>query len=125
MDKLASLIDIAQNIYSRWVFHRLLCGMVAIATLTIITSIMISAMLICSFYATYQVLLNSGFIPHIAAFTVAGIIAIVAILFLLIIFTFLRRLRYVPRSLLQEKTSNVFCIGSIIESFLNGLLSKK
>ena len=125
MDKLASLIDIAQNIYSRWIFHRLLYGMVAIATLTIITAIMISAMLICSFYATYQVLLNSGFIPHNAAFILTGIIAIVALLFLLITFAFLRRLRDMPRILLQEKAPNVSYMGSIIESFLNGLLNKK
>jgi len=125
MDNLIALATIAQNIYSRWIFRHLLYGMIAIAALTIITGVMVSAILIGIFYAAYQALLNLGVAPLSATLCTTGLATVVALLFIFITIVFLRRLREMPKRLLQKKTPGVSQAGDVIDAFFTGFLEPR
>ncbi len=122
MDKLISLVAIAQNIYSRWIFRRLLYGMIAVATLAIITAMMVSAILIGILYAFYQVLLNLGVAPLPATLCVTGLVTVMVLLFIYTTTLLLHRLREMPRQLLQKKMPDISEAGDVIDAFFSGFL---
>lgn len=120
MDKLIALAAVAQNIYSRWLFRRLLSGMITIAILTIITSVMVSAMLIGGLYFIYKALLHLGMEPYLATLGITVIVIASVLLFMFIILVLLRRLREMPRRLLKRKALHISHANNVVNAFLDG-----
>jgi len=125
MDKLIALAAVAQNIYSRWLFRRLLSGMITIVILTIITAVMVSAMLIGGLYFIYQALLHLGMEPYLATLGITVIVMASVLLFMFIILVLLRRLREMPRWLLKRKVPPVSHANDVVNAFLDGFLESQ
>lgn len=123
MEKLFALANLGQRTYGTWLLQRLLPAIVAIIGLTIITSIMISAMLVGSLYAAYIALLYYGTEPHTAMLMIG--IAAAAIIALLVILTLscIRRLRHMPLTLLKGSHLSSNAAG-VVSAFAHGLMAK-
>ena len=120
METLLAIVTLGQRTYGRWLFQRLLSGMLAIAGLTIVIAIMISAALIATLAALYYTLLSYQ-IGHLVAGLVTGISAI-AIIMMLIILTLacLNHLRQIPKTLLQKSPLSSGIMDTL-DAFTEGL----
>ncbi len=122
MDKLIAIASLGQKAYSRWLFRRLLSGIIVVAGLTIVTSIMVSAMLIGGLYALYFLLSGYGAEPQ-AAMIITGIMAGLSIGMLAILtLVGLQHLRQMPRALLKRSP---FTSGAMdtLDAFTDGLMA--
>ena len=120
METLLAIVNLGQRTYGRWLFSHLLSGMIAIAGLTIVIAIMISAALIATLAALYYTLLSYQ-IGQLVAGLVTGISAI-AIIMMLIILTLacLNHLRQIPKTLLQKSPLSSGIMDTL-DAFTEGL----
>ena len=96
MEKLLAIAALGQKAYGRWLFQRLLSGIIIVAGLTIVISIMVSALLVGSLVVAYFALLHYGAAPHMAMIGV-GISAMLTIAMLILLaLTCLHHLRRMP-----------------------------
>ncbi len=120
MEKLLALALLVQRTYGRWLFQRLLSGIVVVAGLTIITSIMVSAILISSLVAAYFALLHYG-IEQQAALLIISITVILTIVALIILtLACLHHLRQMPRTLLKRSPLTARAMDTL-DAFSDGL----
>ena len=120
METLLAIATLGQRTYGRWLFSRLLSGMIAIAGLVIVIAIMISAALTAALAALYYTLLSYQ-IGQLVAGLVTGISAI-AIIMMLIILTLvcLHHLRQAPKTLLKKSPFSS-SIMDTLDAFTDGL----
>ena len=84
MEKLLAIASLGQKAYGRWLFRRLLSGVMMVVMLVIIVSIMTSALLVGCLYAAYLAFLYYGLAPAMALlFT--GILAVLVVVALAVI----------------------------------------
>lgn len=122
MEKLLAIISIGQRVYGRWLFQRLLPSIMVIVGLTIVISIMISAMLVGCFYAGYQGLLNYGFEANIAILIIF-ISSLLTIILLVVLAIFgLRHLNKIPQTAITQSPLTT-CAKQALGSFLAGFMA--
>lgn len=121
METLLALANLGQRTYGRWLFHRLISGIFVVVGLTIIISIMISAVLVGSLMAAYFTFIHYGVYPQIAM-VITGVLAIL-IITLLILLTLLRlrHLRKMPQTLLKQSPVTS-CAAGVLQAFLDGFM---
>ena len=124
MEKLLALATLGQKVYARWLFLRLLSGIVVVAGLTIVASILMGALLVGGFFAAYQALLHFGFEPLGAAGIVGGCILFVLIIFVFLAVRSVRQLQELPQRLLKKKSPLVARTDDIVDAFFEGLLGR-
>lgn len=123
MGKLLALaVGLAEGYYGRWMFKRLVSGVISVIALTIILSMLVGALMIGGFYAGYLALVHAGFEPHIAGLLTLGIIMFTIIIFILIMVTSVRRLRNIPQVSTTEKPALIVKANGVVDSFLEGFL---
>lgn len=121
METLLAIVNLGQKSYGRWLFTRLLPGMIAIAGLTIVIAIMISVAFIILLAIEYSTLLSYR-MDHQVAMVVTGISAIAIILMLIILTSaWLNNLRQVPKKLLQKSPLSSGIMDTI-DAFTDGLM---
>src|SRR5271170_8087971 len=102
MEKLLAIANLGQRAYGRWLFQRLLSGIIVVAGLTIVISIMLGAMLVGSLWAAYFALLYYG-IGQLMAMMLTGALAMMIMASLVFLtLSCLHRLRQMPRTLLKQ-----------------------
>jgi len=123
MKTLLILAALGQKVYGRWLFSRLIPGIIMVAGLILVTAIMVSAALIAALGVCYIALVHYGVAPYAAIITVAllTILSIVVLTFACI--SCLRRLRHMPRTLLGQSplTSRA---KNALDEFINGLMAE-
>jgi hypothetical protein len=124
MEQLLALINLVQRTYGRWLFRRLLSGMIVVAGLVLTTAIMVSAALIAGLYAAYIALINSGFEPQIAVLLVCGIAVVAAAILVTVTCAYLHHLRQVPQSIIK-KSPITSLPSDALDAFISGLLTEK
>ena len=123
MEKLLAITNIAERAFGIWLFQRLLPNVLIIVGLTMITSIMIAAIIITSMFCAYQLLLNNGFEIHSAIMLIGSLALLITIIFAICIIAHLQQLRRMPQKLLQEKLASAPKIGTLV-SFIKGFMAK-
>lgn len=123
MNKLIAIIALLQNVYGKWLYRRLLSGVIVIAALVIVTSLLMGAALVGGFYAAYQGLLHAGFSPAMSSLGVSALIAVMAGLLMFTTSVLLRRLHQLPHRILTEKMPQVSEIGDMVDGFIEGFLN--
>ncbi|MDE3016496.1 MAG: hypothetical protein KGI29_06205 [Pseudomonadota bacterium] len=122
MEKLLAIIGLAQRIYGKWLFHKLLSGIMVAAGLTIVVSIMVSTMLVGGLYAVYFTLLYYG-IGQLMAMLVIGILAImITVMLAIVTLSCLHRLCRMPRMMLKQSLSISRAMDTL-DAFTNGLMA--
>jgi Na+/H+-translocating membrane pyrophosphatase len=123
MEKLLVIISLTQRIYGKWLFQKLLSGIMVAAGLTIVISIMVSAMLVGGLYTVYFALLYYG-IEQLMAMLVIGILAImITVMLVIVTFSCLHRLRRMPRTLLEQSPFTSRAMDTL-DAFTNGLMAE-
>jgi len=121
MEKLLVLVSIGQRAYGRWLFQRLLSGIILIFGLIITTSVLLSALLIGSIYAVYAALLRHG-ISHLMSMCIAGAVSVVVIILLsIVILLCVQHLRQMPRKLLKQSPLTCATVNTL-DDFLKGFM---
>ncbi len=121
MEKLLVLVSIGQRAYGRWLFQRLLSGIILIFGLIITTSIVLSALLIGGIYAIYTVLLRHG-ISQIMSMCITGAVSMVVIILLsIVILLCVQHLRQMPRRLLKQSPLTSATVNTL-DDFLKGFM---
>jgi len=122
MEKLLIAIGFGQRAYGRWLFQRLLAGIIVVASLTIVISIMISVMLVSGLYIGYFALLQYGAEPA-AAMIIIGIAAILTVIMLILsALACLHHLRQMPRNLLKRSPLASRAMNAL-DAFTDGLMA--
>jgi len=123
MEKLLAIASLGQRAYGRWLFQRLLSGIIVVAGLTIVVAVMVSAMLVGGFYAAYFALLHYGTAPQVAM-VIIGISAILTTVTLVILTLMcLHHLRRMPRTLLKQSPLTSRAMDTL-NAFTDGLMAE-
>ena len=102
MGKLLAIVSLGRGLYGRWLFQRLVAGVLVTVGLTIVISIMMGALLIGGLYASYCALLYFGLEPQ-GAMLLTGMLAVaVTGILMLLIMECMQRLRRMPKILLKR-----------------------
>jgi len=122
MEKLLAIASLGQRAYGRWLFQRLLSGIIVVAGLTIVTSVMLSAILVGGLWATYFSLLYYG-IGQLMAMVITGALALMAMAALVFLtLSGLHHLRRMPRTLLKQLPLTSRAMDAL-DAFTNGLMA--
>ncbi len=124
MEQLLAVITLVQRTYGRWLFRRLLSGMIVVAGLVLTTAIMVSAALMVGLYAAYIALINAGFEPQMAVLMVCGMTIFAAVLLIIATLAYLRHLRQVPQNIIK-KSPITSLPSDALDAFIAGLLTEK
>jgi uncharacterized membrane protein len=124
MEQLLALITLVQRTYGRWLFRRLLSGMIVVAGLVLTTAIMVSTALIVGLYAAYISLINAGFEQQMAVLMVCGITVVAAGLLVIATLGYLRHLRQMPQNIIK-KSPITSLPSDALDAFISGLLTEK
>lgn len=124
MEQLLALITLLQRTYGRWLFRRLLSGMIVVAGLVLTTAIVASAALMIALYAAYLAFINQGFAPQSAVLIVCTITIIAAAMLITATCVYLRHLRQTPQNIIK-KTPITSLPGDALDAFIAGLLTEK
>ncbi len=122
MEKLLAIVSIGQNIYGKWLFRRLLLGMIVVTGLTIVTAMIIGTTLIGGLYATYLALLHFGYDPHSAVLIVVVLSVAIAGTLIILTLMFFSHLRSMPRKLMKTKSPALSEASEVVNAFLEGLI---
>ena len=125
LTKLIALSSLVQAVYNRWRLPYLVAGAIALAILTIITSIMVCAALIAGFYAIFFFLAHNGWRSEDAALLVAGLIFLTAVFFILLTAFCMRYLRRLPHTLLKKTSTITAQTTEVFDAFMDGLLAEE
>jgi len=121
MEKLIAIAALGQKAYGKWLFLRLLSGIIIVIGLTIVISIMVSAVLVGSLAAAYFALLDYGASPHMAMIGV-GVSAVLTIAMLVLLaLTCLHHLRRMPTALLKQSPIASQAMDTL-DAFTEGLM---
>jgi hypothetical protein len=119
VEKLFALLGIARGAYGRWLLHRLMSGIILVAGLTIIATMMIGALLIGGFYTLYVILLEHQVSPEMAFLLVGGMGVLISVVLITVAMMYLRRMY---RLFLSKPVRNY--PSQVVDAFFDGLLSK-
>lgn len=124
METLLAIANLGQRAYGRWLFQRLISGIIMVVGLTFVIAIMVSAILIASLVATYFVLIHYG-LAFGAAIIIIVLLAI-ALIVLLILLTLscLHHLRKMPRTLFRQSPLTSRAMDTL-DAFTAGLMAEK
>ena len=122
MEKLLAIASLTQRAYGRWLFRRLFLSMIAIAGITIVIGIMVSALLIGGLVAAYFVLLSHG-IEQLMAVIIVAILAILIVAMLsIMILGYLKYLRQMPQKFIKQSPLASHVIETL-SAFSDGLMA--
>lgn len=122
METLLAIANLGQRAYGRWLFSRLLSGIIIIVGLTIIIGVMVSAVLVASLFVIYYALLSYG-IGQLMAVTTSAVLALLVIAVLVfLVLTSLHHLRQLPRTLLQQSPLTSRAMDTL-DAFTDGLMA--
>jgi hypothetical protein len=122
MEKLLAIASLGQRAYGRWLFQRLISGVLVIAGLTIILSMMVSAVLVGGLLTIYYILLYYG-IGQLMAVTTTAVLALLLIAALVfLVLTSLQHLRKLPRTLLRKSPLTSRAMDTL-DAFTDGLMT--
>ena len=119
LKKLLAIVSIGQISYGRWLLPHLLPCMFLIAGLTIITSMLISAVIISMVYILYMTLLQSGYETKTVVLITAILGVVIITIFTTLLCVTVRYLQRMLRSPLKQ-ASLPTSVKHIVSSFLNG-----
>jgi len=122
MEKLLAIASLGQRAYGRWLFQRLMSGIIVVTGLTIIISIMIGTMLVGGLYAGYSALLHYGIQPQVAMIIIGVSAILITITLVILTLSCLSRLRQMPRTLLKQSPLTS-CAMDALDAFSNGLMA--
>lgn len=122
MEKLLAIVMIGQKIYSRRLLQPVITHVVILIGLMIIGAIFISAMLVASLAGAYSVLIAYGVEQHTVVLLIGAAALLIIILLIALIHWRLKRLRHMPRALL-EQSPITSCATDAFDAFLNGLMA--
>lgn len=117
-------IGLARRSYGQWHLQRLVSGMIVVASLTIITAMMIGVIIIGGFYAAYFAFVYYGWEPQNALILIGAMAVLAITVFVVIIAKCLRRLREMPAKLLATLPV-VARVNEAFDGFLDGLVTEK
>ena len=120
MEKLLAIASLGQRAYGRWLFQRMVLGIIAVAGLTIVVSILVSAMLIAGLYAGYFALLHFGAEPQGAMLIITILAVLITLTSVILVLTGLDHLRRMPETLLRRSPLTSGAIDAL-DAFINGL----
>ncbi len=118
MEKLLAIVSIGQRAYGRWLFQRLLPTIIMVVGLTIVISIMVSAMMVGGFYSAYLALLNYGTEPPVAMMIVATASILTIAMFVGGAFLALRHLRQKPKEIITQSPLTYGVLVAFASGFL-------
>lgn len=123
MDTLLSIANLGQRAYGRWLFQRLISGIMMVAGLTFVIAIMVSALLIGGLVAAYYTLLYYG-IGQLMAVSIIAVLATSAIAALVILtLSCLHQLRQIPRKLFRQSPLTSRAMDTL-DAFTDGLMAE-
>ena len=105
--------------------HRLLTGLIAIASLSLILAIMAGTFIVGALYFLYYMFVTHGLDQQTAMLTIGGIILILGALFLGLIVRYIRRIQELPREIAYMEAPVGQKIGSILDAFIDGLVTRQ
>lgn len=120
---LIAISGLLQALYSRWQVRHLLSGLIVVVGLTIVTSFMICAALIGSFYAICLALAYYGVAPQHIFLIMIGIGALTLVLLISTTASCLRRLSGHSRPKPASHASLGTQAGDAIDAFIDGLMT--
>ncbi len=124
MRKVTNIIEalvVGKTTLSNLLLRKFLGNLVAVVLLTTIASVMLGILLAGSLYMFYQCLLANGFLANDAFLITGGIVALLAVLCVLFIIVFIRRLRRT----LEISIPPVSKVQDIVNAFVAGFNDKK
>ncbi len=122
MEKLLAIANLGQRAYGRWLFQRLISGILIIAGFTIVLSMMVSTALIAGLLAVYYAL-HYYEIGQLMAVTITAALALMLIAALVfLVLTSLQHLRTLPRTLLRKSPLTSRAMESL-DAFTDGLMT--
>ena len=122
MEKLLVIAGLGQKLYGRLLFQRVASAVIMAMGLTIMASIMVSAMLIGIFYAVYLALLYHGIGQMMAMLIISALVMVLTTLLIVLIRTCLRNLRQMPRTLLKQSPLASRAMDAL-NAFSDGLMA--
>jgi hypothetical protein len=120
--KLLAIVNIGQQTYNRWLFQQLVPSIILVAGLTIVVSIIISMILVGGFYVSYGALLNYGLEQKVAMMIIITAAVITLLIFLILTFLGVCRLRHMPKEILKKSPLNYITL-EVLTAFLDGFMS--
>ncbi len=118
--KMLVIAGIARGVYGQYRFRRLLSGIVAMAALILLTSMLLSAVLIGGFYSACVALIHAGWEPSAAIMLTGGLFMLTTVVCVAATLMCLRRLRGMQRQWFGKVPAD-----AAIDAFLDGLLAEK
>lgn len=107
------------------VIRKMLSGITMMIALTIVSGIMISALIVGGLYAAYLVQVYYGMQP-VAAFVITGVLAvIITMIFVSATIMHSRNLAEMPKHLFKTESPLTYRASGIANAFLDGLLTRE
>lgn len=125
MEKLLAIAGIGQRVYGRWLFQRLLMGLIVIVGLTVVVAIVMSALLLGGLYGAYAGLLHIGVAMPNAMLMTAFLALLVVAGMVLVMQNVIKRLRQTQPTLQGRFAKVVAHPAEIVDAFIDGLLAGK
>ncbi|MDE3059561.1 MAG: hypothetical protein KGJ06_00950 [Pseudomonadota bacterium] len=119
-EKLLTVAHLVRVVYGRWLYQRLLPGIMAAVGLAVAAGLLAAIVLIGIFTIGYMALVQHGFEPIPAMLIVSAAAAVVALICALLLMRRLRLLRDIP--LRSFRRSPVGVMGGTIDAFFEGIL---
>jgi len=123
MDKLLAIASLGQRAYGRWLFQRLLSGIIVTIGLVFITCMMISAMLVSGLYVSYFALLHYGMQPSAAIIIISMTAILIIVVLVILTLSCLHHLRRMPRTLLKKSPITSRAMDAL-DAFTDGLMAE-
>lgn len=123
MGKLLVIAGFVRSIYSKWLFQRLLSGILVIAALSLVMTILAGAAVAVGFYALYVTMLHHGIEQEVALALMSLLMFAICAVLLKIILRSVGKLRSIPRGVMKTKLPVAGKAGDVINSFIEGLLA--
>ncbi len=124
IEKIMSVVSIGGTVANVALLQRFLSGVTVVVALTVISAFMIGLMLTGLFGALYFCLVHYGLLPEIAALMVALFALLMTITLAVIVILRVKHLRGLPSQMLRKDLSSLAPLGEVLESFINGFMSR-
>lgn len=119
LEKLLAVISLGQIVQSKRLVQNNLAGIVRLAGLAIIVSIMIAASILASFYVGYLVLLSCGIAPLIATIIIYFLLVLTTVILVILIVSYVRKMRKLKQNLSEQPPIAKYAM-SVVDSFIDG-----
>lgn len=123
METLLAIANLGQRAYGRWLFQRLLSGIIVVAGLVMVTAMMISALLVGGLYVSYITLLHYGVGSDMAMMVVALSAVLIIVMLVILTLSCLHHLHQIPKTLFKQALSPSHT-SAVLCAFFDGFTTK-